>query len=576
MNTIHAVLCLDVDASVADDDILPLLPPARRELKFLRLSTFTTQGPKGKRPTSSPVDWIALANAVSQLASEARSLRDSSSSPVEFFIVGLAPLPLFVLLGAELSAWAKPQTFLNVRKDTTWDVLRLDDKLPDGVRYFDTVSGLSDVPSEANGLVGIFISTQAMLPRDAVRDFLRAQGNGIAGVVECRNSTSTPVDAAHAPAIAEELVRVLAATRRAYPNHSGLALFVSGPASLAFMAGRAFNPRAMGSAWVASYAPPGYELAFTLPWKPALRVVELRRGPKQEQARQKVLLAVLAGARKLKDTLQLGDLPPFLAPSAGEMLLTRLHQLTIADEPEGDETRLSVGQRRLTFGRGLLEGMRQLDERYREPLALQYLLHELFHFDQELTSQNYRGVGRGGFALEEVDYWADILAIGTLTSWRMREGGPQLQREPGRVLAEELDVSLRGIETFDRMEHGERIGDLLERRLRRYLIWALHHARAKTLRHDTGIWKVLGERLIVELAPLRGRFDTVHDKVIIEALPDTELFVVWGRRLMRLHRRPGFEPAALVDIVRTFDQSLLLKMMEYVAEKEHAVLTPWV
>ncbi|MFY0530516.1 SAVED domain-containing protein [Archangium gephyra] len=575
MNTIHAVLCLDVDASVADDDILPLLPPARRELKFLRLSTFTTQGPKGKRPTSSPVDWIALANAVSRLASEARSLRDSSSTPVEFFIVGLAPLPLFVLLGAELSAWAKPQTFLNVRKDTTWDVLRLDDKPPDGVRYFDTVSGLGDVPSEANGLVGVFISTHAALPRDAVRDFLRAQGNGIAGVVECRNSSGTPVDAAHAPAIAEELVRVLAATRRAYPNHSGLALFVSGPASLAFMAGRAFNPRAIGSAWVASYAPPGYELAFILPWKPVSRV-ELRRGPKQEQARQKVLLAVLAGVRRLKETLKREDLPQFLAPSEGDMLLTRLHELTIADEPEGDETRLSVGQRRLTFGRGLLEGMRRLDERYREPLALQYLLHELFHFDQDLTSQNYRGVGRGGFALEEVDYWADILAIGTLVSWRMREGGPQLQREPGRVLAEEIDVSLQGIETFDRMESGDRIGELLERRLRRYLIWALQLARAKTIRPDTGIWKVLGERLIVELAPLRGSFDNVHDKVVVEALPDTEMFIVWGKRLMRLQRRAGFEPADLVDVVRTFEQSLLRTTMEYVVEKERAVLTPWV
>jgi hypothetical protein len=575
MNTIHAVLCLDVDAPVVDDDILPLLPLARRELKFLRLSDFGVPAPKGKRPTASPVDWIALANAVTRLAGEARALRDSSSTPVEFFVVGLAPLPLFVLLGAELSAWAKPQTFLNVRKDTTWDVMRLDDERPGGVRYFDAVVGLSDVPSEANGLVGVFISTQAALPRDAVRDFLRAQGNGIAGVVECRNTTGALVDAAHAPVIAEELAQILAATRRAYPNHSGLALFVAGPASLAFMAGRAFNPRAMGKAWVASYAPPGYELAFTLPWKPASRV-ELRRGAKQEQARQKVLRAVLAGDRKLKDTLQREDLPPFLAPSEREAFLARLHQLTIADEPEGDETRLSVGQRRLTLGRGLLEGMRQLDERYWEPLGLQFLLHELFHFDQELTSQNYRGVGRGGFALEEVDYWADTLAISTLVSWRMREGGPQLQREPGRVLAEEIDVSLRGIETFDRMDSGDRIEELLERRLRRYLIWALQHARAKTLRPDTGIWKVLGERLIVELAPLRGRFDNVHDKVVVEALPDTEMFVVWGGRLMRLQRRPGFEPAALVDVVRTFDQSLLRTTMEYVAEKERAVLTPWV
>ncbi|RJS22536.1 hypothetical protein DRW03_14590 [Corallococcus sp. H22C18031201] len=575
MNTIHAVLCLDVDAPIADDDILPLLPPARRELRLLRLSDFGITAPKGKQPTSSHVDWVALANAVTRLVSEARVLRDSSSVPVEFFVVGLAPLPLFVLLGAELSAWAKPQTFLNIRKDATWDVLRLDDPRSGGACYFDTIGGLGDVPSEANGVVGVFISTQAALPRDAVRDFLRAQGNGIAGVVECRNSMGTLVDATCAPAIAEELVQVLADTRRVYPNHSGLALFVAGPASLAFMAGRAFNPRAMGTAWVASYAPPGYELALTLPWKPVARVA-LLRGPEQENARQRVLRTVVAGARRLKDTLQLADLPPLLAPSEREKLLERLSHLEIADEPEGDETRLSVGQRRLSLGRGLLEGMLQLESRCWEPLGLQFLLHELFHFDQELTSQNYRGVGRGGFALEEVDYWADTLAIGTLANWRMREGGPRLQREPGRVLAEEIDLSLRGIEIFDRMESRDRMEELLERRLRRYLIWALQHARARTLLPETGIWKVLGERLIVELAPLRGRFDNVHDKVVVESLPDTEMFVVWGRRLMRLQRRPGFEPAALVDVVRTFNQSLLRAMMEYVAEKERAMLTPWV
>jgi len=126
------------------------------------------------------------------------------------------------------------------------------------------------------------------------------------------------------------------------------------------------------------------------------------------------------------------------------------------------------------------------------------------------------------------------------------------------------------------MESGDRMEELLERRLRRYLIWALQHARAKTLRPDTGIWKVLGERLIVELAPIRGRFDNVHDKVVVEALPDTEMFVVWGKRLMRLQRRPAFDPAALVDVVRTFDQRLLRTRMEYVAEEERAVLTPWV
>ncbi|MCY1003831.1 SAVED domain-containing protein [Myxococcus sp. MISCRS1] len=334
---------------------------------------------------------------------------------MEFFIVGRAPLPLFTLLGAEMSAWAKPQTFLNQRKDGTWDILKLDETKHGETRYFDHLSGLNNEISEANGLVGVFISTQAALPRDAVRTFLTNHGTGIAGIVECRNSATIPVDAFNASAIAEEIARVFAETRRVYPNHSGLALFIAGPASLAFMVGRAFNPRAMGRAWVANFSPPGYELAFTLPWLPITRM-EVRQGEEHDQARQEILRTLLEATQHLKDTLQADDLPPILRPRERDGFLNRLRNLTIVRSPEGDETRLSVGQRRLTFGRGLLEGLRRLDKSRWAPLAQQFLLHELFHFDQELTSQNYRGVGRGGFALEEVDYWADTLAVCTIAN----------------------------------------------------------------------------------------------------------------------------------------------------------------
>jgi hypothetical protein len=38
------------------------------------------------------------------------------------------------------------------------------------------------------------------------------------------------------------------------------------------------------------------------------------------------------------------------------------------------------------------------------------------------------------------------------------------------------------MQAFDRAEHGSRIGRLAERRLRRYLIWHLQLARARTIR----------------------------------------------------------------------------------------------
>lgn len=434
--------------------------------------------------------------------------------------------------------------------------------------------GLSHSASEASGVVGVFISTQAALPHDAVRAFLRNQGSGIAGLVECRNSTSTPVDASNAWGIAEELTRLLAKTRSVYPNHSGLALFVAGPASLAFMVGRAFNPRAMGGASVASFAPPNYELALTLPWTP-VAPLEIRQGAEHADARQKVLTAVTVGVQMLKDSLQHEDLPQFLTKEEGGTLLSRLRRLTIADAPEGDETQLRVDQQRLTLGRGLLEAMRLLDETYWVPLAQQFLLHELFHYEQSLTSLNYRGVGRGGFALEEVDYWADTFAIHTLASCQMREAASRGLREPARILAEQVDVNLRGIEVFDRAENGGAIRVLLERRMRRYLLWSLQYSRATMLRHDTDICEVLGDRLIVELAPLHKRFDNVHDTVVVDAPLEAELFVVRRGHLMRLQRRPGFDPASLVEAVRGFAHPTLRAAMDYVADAERKVLTPW-
>ncbi|MCY1003830.1 hypothetical protein OWM54_42460 [Myxococcus sp. MISCRS1] len=139
-----------------------------------------------------------------------------------------------------------------------------------------------------------------------------------------------------------------------------------------------------------------------------------------------------------------------------------------------------------------------------------------------------------------------------------------------------IETSLWGIETFDRMECGDLIQELLERRLRRYLIWALQLARARTLRTNAQVWEMLGERLFVELAPLRKRFDNQQDTLIAEAPPEAELFVVYRSRLMRLHRRPGFEPASLVEVVRRFDRTVLFSMMDFVAEQEHSILTPWV
>jgi hypothetical protein len=69
------------------------------------------------------------------------------------------------------------------------------------------------------------------------------------------------------------------------------------------------------------------------------------------------------------------------------------------------------------------------------------------------------------------------------------------------------------MQAFDRSEQGDQIVRLAERRLRRYLIWHLQLCRARTITTRDDIDVLLGDRVIVEVAPLRGYRDSRYDKV---------------------------------------------------------------
>jgi len=66
-----------------------------------------------------------------------------------------------------------------------------------------------------------------------------------------------------------------------------------------------------------------------------------------------------------------------------------------------------------------------------------------------------------------------------------------------------MGVGLSGIEAFDRFEQGKRIEWLPERRLRRYLVWHLHRARAEAIVSEDQLWPLSGQRLVVELSMLQ-------------------------------------------------------------------------
>jgi hypothetical protein len=357
---------------------------------------------------------------------------------------------------------------------------------------------------------------------------------------------------------------------------------------LAFAAGRALNSHAQREIWVMNYdrgadgVPPGYELALTLPFR--ARTALLPAAPEDKLARREVLDEIIQGIEVLRQTLRPEDLALNESSHLGRRYLRFLEDLRVPRDPDGDAFFLSIAHRELRVGAGLLEALRRLegagsiDRAGMARFAQLFVLHELYHDGQDLRSSNYAGIGRAGVVLEEVDYWADNFALATWVAWTVREGGARAERAIHEVTMCAIDTAIAGIEAFDRLAQGDRIAELYERRLRRYLIWHLQHERARTVRTKEDVALLFRDRLFVELAPLEGVLDAEGDKLIRRADPRrTEVFAVRRGHLVRHRPSPGLDWSALVEAVRSFDRPPRIRQMLAVLVEEHRrVLAPWV
>lgn len=262
------LLDLDVYGAIPDAELPIPAPAARLSLDL-----------KEPRPKpGAPLDFPALAQATARLAANAKAQRRSGGPPIHYLIKGLAPLPVFLHLGMELSPWAGRQTLLNRRKDGTWDSIPVAAAPAQGALFFDVVRGLQlATPSEAQGKVALLVATKGFhFASRAIRDCVASAQEELAGVVELRSEQHEILDAASGPAAAVELIDQCRRLRTWYPAASGVIVFVAGPATLAFLVGRALNPNVIGKVLVANFSPPDYQIAFTLPWQGAIGVVRNR------------------------------------------------------------------------------------------------------------------------------------------------------------------------------------------------------------------------------------------------------------------------------------------------------------
>ena len=568
------LLLLDAEPIPALEEITAQMPHERTERFVLRYSDTGAPPVVRHGPDATPIDWDGVAEGIATLAARAHDVCASAPSEVRFYISGRAPLPVFVHLGLELSAWSGAQTILNKRKDGTWDVLSLDaTALPQPARFFD---GRRGVPlgeaSQATGRVVVFSSTVGMpeAPHAALREMVRDAGEDLAGIVELCTTEAHVVDDATAPEVAQELAEAISQVPGSYPYSAGLAVAVGGPATLAFLVGRAINRNIHGSVAVAEYQAPAYRVVLELPWRRRAPAVSMERIDVAE--RQAALDRAVSSFKDIRETLTTEDFAGVLAVADARIVIDRLRSLQFQPAGTGDAFRLSILQRHVALGDGLLDVLRSLPEGDQTRIAQLLLIHEVHHFDQSIQSTDYMEIGRAGVALEEVDFEADVFSLSLLARWAYRRSPTRQFRD---IVLEYLDSLLLGLEAFDRAEQSSRLARLPERRLRRYLIWHLQRARATTIDKPGDMDAMFRTRLIAELAPLRGSLDRRWDKVVDRALPNTELVVVFDGALHRFHQQPGFEPSGLVEAVRAFNSSALRQAMEFVMAKCFDHLVPW-
>lgn len=574
---LQILVVVDVYPVVSPEELKSELPNERDERIVLRLTEFGAPHLE-LPPKDTLVDWSAIGRAVEALAKRVGELRAEKASPTVLYVGGRAPLPVYVHLGYLFSKFGGRQVLLNQPPGGgRWEQFDMTASNTSAERFFDRISGLPSEPSVSTGYLAISVDTAGRdTPNDVFKDFLTEEGEAVAGVVKIGSAGPRRITKNNISAVIEQLTEVLSMAPSCYRHRTGMALFVGGPTQLAFALGRSLNPTVVGGAvWLTNYRDPTYERVYALPFD-AEEAPAIPAGDGDKLERRRILDTMIEGIAYLKEYLRPDHLPAdVLSEEERKQFIERLKGLRHTSA-HSDSFRLSVLRGEFTLGEGLLEAFRRSSQQQREDFAKGLMLHEVLHDFQKVRSTNHFDVGRAGVVLEQIDYAADAFALRAIMRMELDIGGQREQARAREVLTRWLGGVLHGVEAFDILEQGEMMKRLSERRLRRYLAWHLQLARATTLTDASQVDELLRPALTVELAPLAGRIDTRrYEKIVTQALPNTELFCAIGGNLVREQKRPGFEPFGLVDAVRNHATPVIQAAMIALVDEHRDKLAPW-
>lgn len=312
----QCILILDLasDNPITERSIERFLPPADYRRAYY-VSQYGAQ-PASQGGAPDRKGWRAWTAAVDRMLEQARKDLGADREIAHYYAAGRAALPIFAYLGLRLGKQARI-TAINARPNGEWDVVPFQRPLPvsraseagsnaalqvavqvdahvGGAdaspprairqsvamagawrgRFFDQVKGLAlGFECQGTGKVAVFVSTQADLEPEKVRDLARRLHCPLAGIVTVR---AKPIDSASGarkwlggadgPGAAEELEEIFTAVKDCYPCYEGLMVFIAGPAPLALMVGWAVNPRIYTPVWLPYFRDGAYQPAVEVPW----------------------------------------------------------------------------------------------------------------------------------------------------------------------------------------------------------------------------------------------------------------------------------------------------------------------
>ena len=583
------VCLLPVDGPLAQDELLPLLPPEHRRREWFTLSGFFPPDVRRQSDPGAPVDWMGLGQALVAMVSAAQTKLDAER-PTEYQIASRAPLSVSALLGYILQGFTAKHVFHNRNRSEEWQTFRLGQQPPAGgiaefavAEFFttrpkatmDSLSQESSRISEASGWVALCISLLGPVERAAVRAALTGE---LADIVELSVDTQAQLTPQNVSTAVAEIRSAVSLIKARYPQAKGAALFYAGPSPLAFFIGRELNPKAIpnGAARLYDYraTSKSYELAYELPLA-QLGAPHIGQTDGDRLTRRSVFDRIRAELDEFHRTFTEDDLSGPIAQR--DVLRAHIKNLRLPREPAAGETRLTLLNDQLELGDGLLEALRTLSETEQKQVGLLFLLHEVLHFEQNLVHGNYRRVGQAATALGQIDFTADVFSLEAAVRWSVRRGGPHALERIADITEGFLKSYLRGVEAFDRLEQGDMLRRLSERRLRRYLTWYVQRERSKSIRSLDDLRALCQTQLVVELAPLRGCLDNQYEKMVDGTLLATRLVIACDSALLLIEQSPNFNASSLLDAVRHFRHQDVEQLMRHIVEPKdrRLVLCSW-